>query len=58
MGPLKGGVQLEAGHGILAPIFTIFVWKLWKVNIAEGMYASLSSHSFKFQLQHFIQYFE
>ena len=31
---------------------------LWKLDIAEGMYASLSSHSFKSQLQHLIEYFE
>ena len=34
---LKGDVPLEAGHGILAPIFTIFVCMLWKLNISEGI---------------------
>ena len=32
----KGGVYLEAGYGILAPIFRFFVCMTWKIDIAEG----------------------
>ena len=55
---VKGDVPLEAGNGILASIFTIFVCMLWKLNIAGGMYVSLSSHTYKYQLQHLMKYFE
>ena len=45
---------LEAGFGILAPIFQIFVQMTWKNDIAEGLDASLSYQSFKAQLQYFV----
>ena len=51
---IKGGMYLGAGAGyvILAPIFRFFVWMTWKIDIAEGLDASLRYQSFKIQLQH------
>ena len=43
----KGGVHLEAGYGILAPIFRFFVQLTWKNDIAEGLDGSLRCQSFK-----------
>ena len=37
----KGGVNLEAGYGILAPNFGFFVLMTWKIDIVEGFDAAL-----------------
>ena len=33
----KGGISLEAGHGIFAPIFRFHVRMTWKIDITEGL---------------------
>ena len=48
----KGDVYLESGYGILSPIF--FVQITWKIDIVEGLDASLRCISFKPYLLTFI----
>ena len=39
---MKGAVYLGAGYGILGPSFRGgFVWMTWKIDITEGLDASL-----------------
>ena len=50
----KGDVYFKAGYGILSPIFIPFVQMTWKLDIVEGLDASLRYQSFKAQLQYFV----
>ena len=50
-------MYLEAGYGILSPIFIFFVQMTWKIDIVEGLDASLRYQSFKAQLQYFVRQF-
>ena len=50
-------MYLEAGYGILAPIYIFFVRMTWKIYIVKGLDASLKYQSFKTQLQYFVGHF-
>ena len=47
-------MYLEAGYGILSPIFILFVKMTWTIDIVEGLDASLRYQSSKAQLQYFV----
>ena len=53
----KGDVYLEAGYGVLSPFFIFSVQMTWKIDIVEGLDASLWYQSFKAQLQYFASQF-
>ena len=50
-------MYLEAGYGILSPIFILFVQMTWKIDIVEGLDASLRYQRFKAQLKYFVRQF-